>query len=465
MASAALRLQLLPDEPGDEEIVVSKKKLDRWLQEQRQELEAKDAEIARLRKEADELRRRLKVHENPNVPPSVRHHAPGFSRKQPLTPGETRKPSGAKPGHKGSTRAPLVPDRHVTLHADDCGQCHGHRLRRVGTDTRTQVELPPPQRAVVTEFTVPIFQCLDCGAEVRGTLPDGGSPSGYGPQLQTEAVLGKVLERLPYRRLAERLARAGAPMSTATLQGLVWGASERLEADHAAILRRVRRSSVVYADETSFSVDGRKWWLWTFATPREDRLLVLRPSRGARVVEEILGKEYAGIVVCDGWSAYLRYSLQRCWAHLLRVADAAGEEEVEGRGLAGELRALYTILTRELAEDGGVANRARLERMGEGELKRLLGRYERAGSEALRKVGVYLRNGGRAWLTFLRQPGVEPTNNRGERALREGVVVRKIVGTLRNARGAEVFSRLLTVMGSWRARGENPADRLYAALT
>lgn len=65
----------------------------------------------------------------------------------------------------------------------------------------------------------------------------------------------------------------------------------------------------------------------------------------------------------------------------------------------------------------------------------------------------------------LRRPGVEPTNNRGERALREGVVVRKIVGTLRNARGADVFSRLLTVLGSWRARGENPADRLYAALT
>ena len=55
--------------------------------------------------------------------------------------------------------------------------------------------------------------------------------------------------------------------------------------------------------------------------------------------------------------------------------------------------------------------------------------------------------------------------NRGERALREGVVVHKIVGTLRNARGAGVFSTLLTVMGSWRARGENPADRLYAALT
>lgn len=457
MAARVVSVLLAPEEE-DDEIIVSKKKLDRLLRD-------KDEEIARLRKEAEELRRRLKVHENPNVPPSVRHHAPGFARERPLIPHADRSPAGAKPGHPGTTRAPLVPDRRVTLRAEDCGQCHGRRLRRVGTDTRTQVELPPPRRAVVTEFTIPLFECLDCGAEVRGTLPGGGSPSGYGPQLQTEAVLGKVLERLPYRRLAERLARAGAPMSTATLQGLVWGASERLEADHEAILRRVRRSSVVHADETSFSVDGKKWWLWTFTTPRDDRLLVLRPSRGAGVVEEILGKDYAGTVVCDGWRAYLGYSLQRCWAHLLRVADAAGVEDAEAKGLAGELRALYTILTREAGEDRSAANQARLERLGEGELNRLRGRYERSGSEVLRKVGMYLRNGGGAWLTFLRRPGVEPTNNRGERALREAVVVRKIVGTLRNAKGAAVFARLMTVLGSWRARGEDPAVRLYTALS
>lgn len=78
---------------------------------------------------------------------------------------------------------------------------------------------------------------------------------------------------------------------------------------------------------------------------------------------------------------------------------------------------------------------------------------------------MYLRNGGAAWLTFLRRPGVEPTINRGERALREAVVVRKIVGTLRNAKGAAVFARLMTVVGSWRARGEDPAVRLSSALS
>src|SRR5580693_8389096 len=154
MAARDPILRLIPEE-ADDEIIVSKKKLDKLLRE-------KDEEIERLRKEAAELRRRLKVHENPNVPPSVLHHSPGFSRERPLTPPEGRKKPGPKPGHPGMTREPLVPDRRVTLSADGCGRCHGHRLRPTGTDTRTEVELPPPRKAVVTEFTIPVYECLDC---------------------------------------------------------------------------------------------------------------------------------------------------------------------------------------------------------------------------------------------------------------------------------------------------------------
>jgi transposase len=182
------------------------------------------------------------------------------------------------------------------------------------------------------------------------------------------------------------------------------------------------------------------------------------------VVEEILGEEYAGTVVCDGWTAYLGYSMQRCWSHLLRMAKAADQEDEEAKVLAEELKALYKILTEGLAEDDGARNRSSLERLGERELHSLQRRYERGGSEALRKVGVYLRNGRGSWLTFLRHPGVEPTNNRGERALREAVVVRKIVGTLRNARGAEVFARLMSVIGTWRTQGDDPSVKLYNAL-
>lgn len=83
----------------------------------------------------------------------------------------------------------------------------------------------------------------------------------------------------------------------------------------------------------------------------------------------------------------------------------------------------------------------------------------------MRKVVTYLENGGTWWLTFLRQAGVEPTNNRAERSIREAVVIRKIVGTLRNSKGAEALSCLLSVLGTWKLRGESPSANLYAVLS
>jgi transposase InsO family protein len=79
----------------------------RKLREQEAEIQRLRDEARRAREEAAELRRRLKVHENPNVPPSVLHHSPGFARERPLTPPEERKKPGPKPGHPGMTREPV----------------------------------------------------------------------------------------------------------------------------------------------------------------------------------------------------------------------------------------------------------------------------------------------------------------------------------------------------------------------
>jgi transposase len=460
MASGRSLLRLVPEEADEETVVVSKKKLDRLLKE-------KDEEIARWRKEAEELRRKLRTHENPNVPPSVRNQAPGYARLRPLKSPEDRRKPGGQPGHEGVTRDPLPADERIALTAKECRKCRSLRLQLKGTETKQEIEIE--RRRKVTEVTQAIYGCLDCGEETRATLPGGREPSGYGPQLQADIVLGKIEERLPYRKLEERLARDGIPSCPATLQAVLWGASERLTAEETAILARIRAAPTVYADESIFRVDGAKWWIWTFSTP-QDTLLVIRPSRGEGVVREILGEGFRGkVIVCDGHGAYPHpekgWVLQRCWAHLLRMARAAEEAEPRGELLYEELAGLYRDLTAMLKKDGRTAARRRWHRIGSRELGRLLRRYEASRWRAHRKVGVYLRNGGSSWLTFLRRPGVEPTNNRGERALREAIVIRKIIGTLRNARGAQVFARLMSVIGTWKLRGENPAAKLYAALS
>ncbi len=455
--AATLPLWRLTPKDDDDEIVVSKK----GLAELKREAEEQARENERLRREIAELRRRLQVHENSNVPPSVRNHSPGFARARPLVPSGERKKPGPKPGHEGVTRDPLTPDQRVPLTASRCRKCHGEHLRLRGTETRQEVEVV--RKRVVTEYEQAIYDCLDCGAEVRSTLPDGREPAGYGPQLQTEIVLGKIEERLPYRKLEERLAREGIPSCPATLQAVVWGASEKLKDEEATILQRLRASPWVHADESSYRMDGRKVWIWVFCT-EVDLLLVIRPSRGRGVVEEVLGKEYAGQIVCDGWKGYLGWVLQRCWAHLLRYAKAGAEESAEGKALYAELCEVYRQMTQGL-ETASPKARARRLTVGRKALRRLLRRHGRSRSAGVERVVTYLRNGMRGWLTFLNHPGMDATNNRGERGLREAIVIRKIIGTLRNWKRAEAFARLLSVLGTWKLRGESPSTNLYAVLS
>jgi hypothetical protein len=49
-------------------------------------------------------------------------------------------------------------------------------------------------------------------------------------------------------------------------------------------------------------------------------------------------------------------------------------------------------------------------------------------------------------LTFLRVPGVEPTNNRAERMLRPAVIARKVSHCSKNARGAYATAAFLSVI-------------------
>lgn len=460
-------------EGDDDTLVVSKRKfgelekeVDRLREEVRrkeEEVRKRDERIAEQKRKLKDLERQLAVHLNPNVPPSVRHHAPGYARVRPRVPPEERGKPGARPGHEGRTREPLPADEQVDLTAKACGHCRGHRLKLRGTETEQQVEVE--HRRKVTDYKVHIYECEDCGETVRSRLPSGREPSGYGPQLQTDIVMDKVEGRLPYRKVEERLERQGIPSCPATLQGVVWGASERLEGTWREILERVRQAPVVYADETSYCVGGEKWWCWTFTT-MEDVLFVLRHSRGEDVVREVLGVGFPGkVVVCDGWKAYPHptWVLQRCWAHLLRVAKVGAEESPKGKDLYAALTTLYGTLTENL-ENADEGERARRARRGEHALDRLVARFGRSWAGGVRKVMTYLQNGRDWWLTFLRRPGVEPTNNRAERALREGVVIRKIVGTLRNYEGATALTRLLSVIGTWKLRGEDPAKNLYVAL-
>ena len=95
----------------------------------------------------------------------------------------------------------------------------------------------------------------------------------------------------------------------------------------------------------------------------------------------------------------------------------------------------------------------RLAREARASMENWAGRsYE---SEEVRWYAAKIRNGMDHWFTFLMVPGVEPTNNRAERALREHVVQRRIMGCFRNGKGTGIYETVMTVLASWKQQGRN----------
>jgi len=119
----------------------------------------------------------------------------------------------------------------------------------------------------------------------------------------------------------------GLKISPATILDLTCRAADAVRSEYDAILSRIRDAPILYVDETGIHVQGETYWIWTFTTPSET-FFVIRKRRGMKVLMEVLTRRFKGIIVCDGWKPYARFTnrIQRCWAHLLRESKDIAEK-------------------------------------------------------------------------------------------------------------------------------------------
>ena len=227
------------------------------------------------------------------------------------------------------------------------------------------------------------------------------------------------------------------PMFQATALEITQRVSQTLRPNYFAIRERIRSSGIVNIDETSIKVDGKKYWIWTFVT-KSDMFYVVRKSRGKKVLEEVLGEDFLGFVGCDGWGSYpaVTKKIQRCWAHLLREAKEVSKHHREVWGLYGDFKGLHGFLVGEFVGNSSLEWRREFVVLGEERLRFWLDRPYKSG-EVLWFMGE-VEWGFEFWFTFVLVRGLDATNNVVERALRELVVQRKIMGTLRNEKGTTI---------------------------
>jgi len=385
--------------------------------------------------------------------------------RRPRRPPSGRRPGG-QPGHPGHSR-PLLPVAQVQavvpVKPTHCGRC-GARLH--GTDPtpwRHQVTEVPKVPPVVTEYQLHTLACR-CGATTRAALPPGVPAGAFGPRLQALVAVGTGVYHLSRRTLVGLFADCfGVELALGSVTAAERAASQALAAPVAAAHAFAQQQPVAHVDETGWCEGRRRAWLWVAATATVTVFLV-HARRGLGAAQALLGG-FAGILTSDRWTAYSGWPLrarQLCWAHLRRhftaFAEAPGTAGRLGRALLGETDQLFTWWHR--VRDGTLAPasfrtyvsplRQRVEAL------LWLGSQCRHAPTAATCRGILLL--APALWTFVRVPGVEPTNNAAERALRPGVLWRKGSFGSHSPTGSRFAERMLTVAATLKQQRRNIVD-------
>jgi transposase len=402
---------------------------------------------------------------NSSKPPSS--DGPHVKRRPPQPP--SGRPRGGQDGHPRRQRPLLAPTDTRPCKPSACRRC-GRTLH--GEDPqplRYQIVELPEIKPLVIEYQLHRLTCPCCGIATCASLPEGAPKGGQGPRLQALLALLTGAYRLSKRQVAQLLQDVCA---TPVCAGQVC-ASERQMAERLRPvvdeLRGHARTQHANVDETSWRQGRQKAWLWVAVTAYLT-VYQVTATRGAKELAALLGADYLCVLTSDRFKAYEGVPLGRrqvCWAHLRRdfqaMIDRANEGAAVGEDLLFHADILFGLWYR--VRDG-TRQRAWLRRQVDGWLRgevRLL--LERgAGCACPRTAGTcreILRVEEALW-TFVRVPGVEPTNNAAERALRHAVQWRKTSYGTDSEAGSRFVESILSVVATCRQQGRNVLEYLTA---
>jgi transposase len=326
--------------------------------------------------------------------------------------------------------------------------------------THQVIELPEIQMAV-THVVLHEGHCPGCGRLLKAELP-AKYRYGYGPRFT--ALIGELSGSQRGSRSAVQefcTSVLGVPISRGAIQRVVDRVSEAITPHYEAIAGKARSTQVNYIDETAWYQHGVLAWLWVMVNPTVAFFMV-HASRSQAAFEALV-ERWAGILVSDGYAVYRQWmhGRQACLAHLIRRARGLSErKEPElakfGRKVMVERQRLVHWATAPPTSGEVQTWYARIVH--------LIDQYRRRQDEAGTFARTLDREMGALW-TFVMEEGVEPTNNRAERALRFAVLWRKISQGRYNAKGDRWVERILSLRETCRLRGIPTFPVLVEAVT
>jgi len=414
--------------------------LEQRLRDMQQIVETHDKRIEKL-----EVQTQKNSH-NSSKPPSS---DPPFDRKK-RKQKKSKQTKGGQKGHEPHQQQVLDPTETHWLVPKRClcGNTAFDQNKMQPFYVHQHIELPKI-KLDVTHFILQQCDCPTCGRKVKAKLP-AEKVTGYGPRLT--AFVGelsgiKAMSRNDVKQLCESV--LGVSIATGTIQKMVDRTSEALFPIYMRICQVARSFWCNYIDETSWFKENDLHWLWAMVNERV-AFYRIDPHRSKEAFEQLV-QDWEGILVSDGYGLYRQWvNRQTCLAHLIRKADALAESKKAdlrrfGEIIAAWLRQLITF-SKEPPDPKQWSDFYTFFLF-------TVSLWEPDKTDAGKLARQIKREIDNLWV-FLDHKGVEPTNNRAERALRFGVLWRKRSLGTQSEKGNRWVERILSFRETCRLKAK-----------
>ncbi len=446
------------------------------------ELEAENAELktlvaelkAQVARLSGQIAKLSKNSSNSSKPPSSDIVKPpkakpkGRGKKQ-------RRKIGGQPGHLKHERQPFAVQDLSDVweyHLDRCPDCGG-RVKRAEAESRVVQQVEVVESPIrIDEHRGLAYYCGHCEKVHYAPLPAEVEKGGLvGPRLTALVAYLKCGCHASFSTIRKFLRDVmKITISRGQLAKVIRKVSRALQGVYDDLLARLPTEAWLNVDETGHKENKKRLWTWCFRAELYT-LFKIDSSRGSKVLLEVLGEEFNGVLGCDYFSAYRKYmkdigvALQFCLAHLIRdvkflttLPDRAtrryGERVLDG------LRRLFDVIhRRETMTEVG------FNRTLEQARRDLIAVAKRAPDRRqAQNLAKRFRLHGESYFRFITTPGVSPTNNLAEQAIRFVVIDRRITQGTRSEAGRQWCERIWTVMATCAQQGRSVFEFLERAV-
>lgn len=443
---------------------------ERQIEKQQREIERLNRERERLNREIERLRKELEAALRAGKRQAA-PHSRGNRKEHPQRPG--RKP-GRKYGKHACRRTPSRVDEIIPVPLPpQCPHCRGG-VEWQGHEPQYQEEIV--RRTVVRRFDIAVGCCRRCGRRVQGrhrlqtSDAVGVGAVQIGPEaLALAAILNKQMG-LSLGHTRQVLDYGfGLEVSCGGLYRALARVARRATPTYVGLVKATREALVNVPDETGWKVGGDLQWMHVTVSAQVTVYAIL-PGRGYEQSVLLLGADYAGFLVHDGWAPYYRFLQafhQSCLRHLLTRCQEMARlaSPVAARfplAVQDLLRSSLQLRDRYLEGEISFPGLRRASGHLEAKLDQLLEKSYR--QAANRRLAQHLQHERPYLFTFLNCPGLDATNHEAERAVRWMVIARKVWGENRTWQGAWTQQVLVSVLRTCWQQGKDAFPRLMKLL-